>query len=83
MTQICILILTCIHICVMIYSGGADVKKRDLEKALKDLGWWFLREGGNHEVWTNGKDTIAIPRHSEVNERLARGILKGVQKAKP
>ena len=62
--------------------GGADVKKRDLEKELKNLGWWLLREGGNHEVWTNGKENVAIPRHSEINERLAKAIIKGAKKVK-
>lgn len=43
---------------------------------MKDLGWWFLRHGGNHDVWTNGKETEPIPRHNEVNELLAKKILK-------
>ena len=64
------------------FFGGADVKKRDVEKHLKDLGWWLLREGGNHEVWTNGKETIALPRHNEINERLAKAIIKGAKKVK-
>jgi len=58
------------------------MKKRDLEKQLKKLGWWFLREGGNHEVWTNGKENVALPRHAEINERLALAIIKGAQKVK-
>jgi len=52
------------------------VKKRELEKILKTLGWWFLREGGNHEIWTNGKHTQPIPRHKELKEWTARGILR-------
>ena len=52
------------------------VKKRDLEDKLKALGWWLLREGGNHEVWTNGLQTQAIPRHREINEWTARAIIK-------
>jgi len=67
---------------VSCYAWGVPMKKRDLEKALKELGWWFLCEGGSHEVWTNGRETIAIPRHNEINEKLAKGILKGAQKAK-
>lgn len=31
------------------------MKKRDLEKALTDLGWWLKRQGGGHEIWTNGR----------------------------
>src|SRR4030095_15280888 len=31
------------------------VKRRDLERALRQLGWQFLRHGGKHDVWTDGK----------------------------
>ena len=30
------------------------MKKKDLERELEKLGFKFLREGGNHEIWTNG-----------------------------
>lgn len=56
------------------------MKRRELEKKLTKSGWWFLREGGNHSVWTNGSMTEAIPRHSEINERLARKIAKRAKK---
>lgn len=52
------------------------MKKRDLEKLLKKNGWYLLRSGGNHDIYTNGVETEPIPRHSEVNERLAQAIIK-------
>lgn len=52
------------------------MKKRDLDKALKDLGFSKVREGGNHEVWSNGSISIPVPRHREINERLAKAIIK-------
>ena len=52
------------------------MKKRDLELSLKSLGWWLLREGGNHEIWTNGKETEPVPRHREVSDTLAQKILR-------
>jgi mRNA interferase HicA len=52
------------------------MKRKNLEKALRDLGWWFLRHGGKHDVWTDGERIEAIPRHTEINERLANGILQ-------
>lgn len=58
------------------------MKRRDLEQALKKLGWYYLREGGSHEIWTNGEINRPIPRHKEINEMTARGILK-VAKANP
>lgn len=52
------------------------MKKRDLEKLLKNNGWYLLRSGGNHDIYTNGVETEPIPRHNEVNERLAQSIIK-------
>ena len=52
------------------------MKRRDLEKKFKKAGWWLERNGGNHDIWTNEKDFEAIPRHKEVNERLAMAIIK-------
>lgn len=52
------------------------MKKRDLEKKLKKAGWMFLRSGADHDVWTNGEDIEAVPRHREINERLAKAIIK-------
>lgn len=52
------------------------MKKRDLEKKLKKAGWSFLRSGADHDIWTNGDDIEAVPRHREINERLAKAIVK-------
>lgn len=52
------------------------MKKRDLEKKFKQAGWVFLRDGADHDIWTNGEDIEAIPRHREINERLAKAIIK-------
>ena len=40
------------------------------------LGWSFLRHGGNHDVWSDEERLEYIPRHAEINEFLARKILK-------
>lgn len=52
------------------------MKRRDLEKKLKEAGWYLLRNGADHDIWTNGKDIEPIPRHKEINERLAKAILR-------
>lgn len=52
------------------------MKKRDLEKKLIQLGWWLDHQGGAHERWTNGHDMESLPRHREINELLAKKILK-------
>lgn len=52
------------------------MKKKDIEKKLKKSGWWLARHGSNHDIWTNGHITNQVPRHAEVNELLARSIVK-------
>jgi mRNA interferase HicA len=52
------------------------MKKVDIENQLSKLGWKFLRHGGNHDIWTNGKIKESIPRHREVNEYTAKKILR-------
>ena len=36
------------------------------------------RHGGKHDVWTNADGSFREygPRHAEINERLARAVLK-------
>jgi mRNA interferase HicA len=52
------------------------MKRRDLERALRQLGWQFLRHGGKHDVWTDGKREEAIPRPTEMHDKLAQAILR-------
>ena len=57
------------------------MKRRALEKVLRERGWKLLRHGGRHDIWTDGGLEEAVPRHTEINERLARAILRRVKKA--
>lgn len=52
------------------------MKQKDLVKLLEINGWYKIREGGNHAVYTNGKEIEAIPRHKEISELLAKAIIK-------
>jgi len=52
------------------------MKRKELEKALKQSGWWLLRHGGNHDIWTNGERQEPVPRHNDINEKLAHSILR-------
>ncbi|MFH0798653.1 MAG: type II toxin-antitoxin system HicA family toxin [Pseudomonadota bacterium] len=52
------------------------MKRRELSRRLSELGWRFLRQGGNHELWTNGETFLAVPRHAEVVEFTAKRILR-------
>ncbi len=40
-----------------------SVKRRDLIKYLKENGFYLLREGKKHSIYTNGVKTIPIKRH--------------------
>lgn len=52
------------------------MKRRDLIKKLERAGFEFIRSGGNHDIYRRGENEEVIPRHREINERLARAILK-------
>lgn len=54
----------------------ANTKRTDLIKLLEKNGWYKVREGGNHTVYTNGKEIEAVPRHKEIAEFLAKAIIK-------
>ncbi|MCL2056053.1 MAG: type II toxin-antitoxin system HicA family toxin [Oscillospiraceae bacterium] len=52
------------------------MKRRDLVKRLTALGYYSVRNDGSHEIFSNGKQAIPIPRHREINEITAKEILK-------
>lgn len=52
------------------------MKRRDLVKLLEKNGWCLKRNGSNHDLYTNGVKTEPIPRHLEINEKLAQAIIK-------
>jgi mRNA interferase HicA len=51
------------------------MKRRDLERRLRDLGWQLGRHGRKHDVWSDGERQEAVPRHTEINEKLAAAII--------
>ena len=52
------------------------MKQRDLIKLLQDAGFEFYRHGGKHDVYKRDIDEEYVPRHKEINEKLAKAILK-------
>lgn len=54
------------------------MKRKDLIKKLEYKGCVFLRHGANHDWYQNPFTGIcqSVPRHGEINERLAKHILK-------
>ena len=47
---------------------------------MTERGGLFLRRGGRHDVWTDGEREEGVPRHREINEQLARAILRRIEK---
>ncbi len=54
------------------------MKRTDLVRLLDNRGCEFIRHGGNHDWYRNPRTQVAqpIPRHREIDEMLARNILK-------
>jgi mRNA interferase HicA len=52
------------------------MKRRDLIKRLEKAGFVFVRHGGRHDVYKRGEDEEQIPRHNEINEMLAKAIIR-------
>ncbi len=54
------------------------MKRRALIKRLEKLGCILTRHGSKHDWYTNPstKRSQPIPRHTEINENLAKSILK-------
>jgi len=52
------------------------MKQRDLVKKLLKAGFEFYDHGANHDRYKRGDVIEQIPRHREVEEHLAKAILK-------
>jgi len=54
------------------------MKRRDLIKKLEKMGCTFIRHGGKHDWYQNPDTGVCqpVPRHREINELLAKGIIK-------
>jgi mRNA interferase HicA len=46
------------------------MKRRDLERHLRDHGCVFLEHGARHDTWCNSSKQLqsSIPRHNELNK---------------
>ena len=39
-------------------------------------GFVFERHGSNHDIYRRGMEKEEVPRHNEIDERLAKAIIK-------
>ncbi|HXP78604.1 MAG TPA: type II toxin-antitoxin system HicA family toxin [Verrucomicrobiae bacterium] len=54
------------------------MKRRQLVRHILEQGCFLVREGARHSVYCNPStgNTSAVPRHTEVNDYLARKICR-------
>lgn len=52
------------------------MKRRELIKKMIENGWYLERHGSKHDIYTNGEDEEPVPRHTEIDEKLAKKILR-------
>jgi mRNA interferase HicA len=54
------------------------MKRRDLIRLLEQAGCVLMRRGGKHDWYHNPANKISqpVPRHTEINDPLAKHILK-------
>jgi predicted RNA binding protein YcfA (HicA-like mRNA interferase family) len=53
------------------------VKRRDLERHLREYGAEPLREGGKHSFWGfDSERSAAVPRHREIKPGTVRAICR-------
>ena len=58
------------------------MKRKELLKKLSELDCILARHGNNHDWYTNPKPQTsqAVPRHNEIDEYLAKAIIKALSK---
>jgi predicted RNA binding protein YcfA (HicA-like mRNA interferase family) len=56
------------------------MKREDLIKKITELGCVLVRHGGKHDWYANHETGTmqAVPRHREINEHLAKAIIKAL-----
>ncbi|MCF8105971.1 MAG: type II toxin-antitoxin system HicA family toxin [Desulfohalobiaceae bacterium] len=53
-----------------------SVKRRDLVKYFGQNGFYLLREGGNHSIYTNGRKAVPVKRHRKFDRITANELCK-------
>lgn len=52
------------------------MKTKDFIELLERNGWKFKRHGSNHDIYIKGDERESVPRHREIDEDLAKAIIK-------
>ena len=62
-----------------LHNLGCKVNAYEVEamqQLLEKNGWTFLRNGGNHDIYTDGKAIEPISRQKEIKEAVAKAIIR-------
>jgi len=52
------------------------VKRSDLVQYLEQNGFYLLREGANHAIYTNDEKTVPLKRHRTLDRITANALCK-------
>lgn len=52
------------------------MRRAELIRKIEKAGFQFERHGGEHDIYRKGGAIIAVPRHREINEKLAKAIIR-------
>ncbi len=54
------------------------MKRKDLIRQLEEMGCILIRRGRRHDWYQNPRTKVAqpVPRHNEINDNLAKHIIK-------
>ncbi|GEA14054.1 hypothetical protein E308F_02940 [Moorella sp. E308F] len=53
-----------------------SIKRRDLIRYFEVNGFYLLREGANHSIYTNGIKTVPVKRHRTLDRITANELCK-------
>ncbi|OIO90919.1 MAG: hypothetical protein AUK03_12225 [Anaerolineae bacterium CG2_30_64_16] len=53
-----------------------SVRRRDLIRHFEKHGFWLLREGAKHSIYTNGDKVIPVKRHRTLDRITANELCK-------
>ena len=53
-----------------------SVKRRELVRYLEANGFYLVREGSRHSIYTNGNKTIPVNRHRSLDRITANELCK-------
>jgi predicted RNA binding protein YcfA (HicA-like mRNA interferase family) len=56
-------------------KGINIMKKKELERIMNILGYALVRQN-KHDIWSNGKTTVVVPQHKELNYFTAKKVLR-------